>query len=121
MEWSLRRAVTKTGLSPNHKVSGERVLSSRTREANNRATTTLRLDAMMLGKTDTTLGRVLPPQARPTGRIQGDHGHRPKIGPPDLPAHVNNFSSSQSTCPQSSSSSASCSLEPPPPPDRGAG
>jgi transposase len=44
------------GLSPNHKVSGERVLSSRTRKVNNRAATTLRLAAMMLGKTDTPLG-----------------------------------------------------------------
>jgi transposase len=44
------------GLSPNHKVSGERVLSSRTRKVNNRAATTLRLAAMLLGKTDTPLG-----------------------------------------------------------------
>jgi transposase len=44
------------GLSPNNKVSGERVLSSRTRKVNNRAATTLRLAAMMLGKTDTPLG-----------------------------------------------------------------
>jgi transposase len=44
------------GLSPNHKVSGERVLSARTRKVNNRAATTLRLAAMLLGKTDTPLG-----------------------------------------------------------------
>jgi transposase len=44
------------GLSPNNKVSGERVLSSRTRRVNNRAATMLRLAAMMLGKTDTPLG-----------------------------------------------------------------
>jgi transposase len=44
------------GLSPNRKVSGERVLSSRTRKVNNRAATTLRLAAMVLGKTDTPLG-----------------------------------------------------------------
>ena len=44
------------GLSPNHKVSGERVLSSRTRKVNNRAATTLRLAAMLLGKTDTPFG-----------------------------------------------------------------
>jgi transposase len=44
------------GLSPNNKVSGERVLSSRTRRVNNRAATTLRLAAMMLGKTNTPLG-----------------------------------------------------------------
>jgi transposase len=44
------------GLCPNNKVSGERVLSSRSRKVNNRAATTLRLAAMMLGKTDTPLG-----------------------------------------------------------------
>jgi transposase len=44
------------GLSPNNQISGERVLSSRTRRVNNRAATTLRLAAMMLGKTDTPLG-----------------------------------------------------------------
>jgi transposase len=44
------------GLSPNNKISGQRVLSSRTRKVNNRAATTLRLAAMMLGKTDTPLG-----------------------------------------------------------------
>src|SRR6202048_1328531 len=44
------------GLSPNNKVSGERVLSSRTRKVNNRAATTLRLAALLLGRTDTPLG-----------------------------------------------------------------
>jgi transposase len=44
------------GLSPTNKVSGQRVLSSRTRRVNNRAATILRLAAMMLGKTDTPLG-----------------------------------------------------------------
>jgi len=44
------------GLSPNHKISGQRVLSSRTPKVVNRAATTLRLAAMVLGKTDTPLG-----------------------------------------------------------------
>jgi transposase len=44
------------GLSPHHKISGERVLSSRTRPGNNRAATTLRLVALLLGRTDTPLG-----------------------------------------------------------------
>src|SRR5690242_11622739 len=51
------------GLCPNHKVSGERVLSSRTRKVNNRAATTLRLAAMMLGKTDTPLGATAAARA----------------------------------------------------------
>jgi transposase len=44
------------GLSPNNKVSGQRVLSARTRQVNNRAATILRLAAVAVGKTDTPLG-----------------------------------------------------------------
>ena len=40
-------------LSPNNKISGQRVLSSRTRKVVNRAATILRLAAMIVGKTDT--------------------------------------------------------------------
>jgi transposase len=56
-KWRNEKAfVSWMGLSPNNKVSGERVLSSRTRKVNNRAATTLRLAAMLLGRTDTPLG-----------------------------------------------------------------
>jgi transposase len=56
-KWRSEKAfVSWMGLSPNNKVSGERVLSSRTRKVNNRAATTLRLAAMLLGRTDTPLG-----------------------------------------------------------------
>jgi transposase len=44
------------GLSPNNKISGQRVLSSRTRKVVNRAATTLRLAAMILGHSNTPLG-----------------------------------------------------------------
>ena len=44
------------GLSPNNKISGQRVLSSRTRKVVNRAATILRLAAMIVGKTNTPLG-----------------------------------------------------------------
>jgi transposase len=44
------------GLSPNNKISGQRLLSSRTRKVVNRAATTLRLAAMVVGNTDTPLG-----------------------------------------------------------------
>ena len=45
-------------MSPSNKVSGQRVLSSRTRQVNNRAATILRLAAVAVavGKTDTPLG-----------------------------------------------------------------
>jgi transposase len=56
-KWRNEKAfVSWLGLSPNNKISGERVLSSRTRKVVNRAATTLRLAAMILGHTNTPLG-----------------------------------------------------------------
>ena len=56
-KWRNEKAfVSWLGLSPNNKISGQRVLSSRTRKVVNRAATTLRLAAMLLGKTSTPLG-----------------------------------------------------------------
>jgi transposase len=56
-KWRHEKAfVSWLGLSPNNKISGQRVLSARTRKVNNRAATTLRLAAMLLGRTDTPLG-----------------------------------------------------------------
>jgi len=43
-------------LSPGNKISGGRVLSSRTRRTSNRATTLFRIAAMTVGRTDTALG-----------------------------------------------------------------
>jgi len=44
------------GLSPNHKISGGKILSRHTRQVINRAATVLRLVALAVGKTDTVLG-----------------------------------------------------------------
>jgi transposase len=44
------------GLAPDHKISGGRILSNRTRPVVNRAATILRLMALATGKTDTVLG-----------------------------------------------------------------
>ena len=56
-KWRNEKAfVSWLGLSPNNKISGQRVLSSRTRKVVNRAATILRLAAMILGKTNTPLG-----------------------------------------------------------------
>src|SRR5271157_227635 len=53
-KWRNEKAfVSWLGLSPNNKISGQRVLSSRTRKVVNRAATILRLAAMIVGKTDT--------------------------------------------------------------------
>ena len=43
-------------LSPGNKISGGKVLSSRTRRTNNRVTSLLRMSAITVGKTDTALG-----------------------------------------------------------------
>ena len=56
-KWRNEKAfVSWLGLSPNNRISGQRVLSSRTRKVVNRAATILRLAAMILGKTNTPLG-----------------------------------------------------------------
>jgi hypothetical protein len=56
-KWRNEKAfVSWLGLSPNNKISGQRLLSSRTRKVVNRAATTLRLAAMVLGHTNTPLG-----------------------------------------------------------------
>jgi transposase len=56
-KWRNEKAfVSWLGLSPNNKISGQRVLSSRTRKVLNRAATILRLAAMVLGHSDTPLG-----------------------------------------------------------------
>lgn len=44
------------GLSPDHKISGGKILGKRTRHVVNRASNVLRLIAMAVGKTDTVLG-----------------------------------------------------------------
>jgi transposase len=44
------------GLAPHNKVSGGKVLSSRTQRTSNRAASLLRLAAVAVGKTDTALG-----------------------------------------------------------------
>jgi hypothetical protein len=44
------------GLAPHNKISGGKVLSSRTRRTSNRAASLLRLAAVSVGRTDTALG-----------------------------------------------------------------
>jgi transposase len=56
-KWRNEKAfVSWLGLSPNNKISGQRVLSSRTRKVVNRAATILRLAAMIVGHSNTPLG-----------------------------------------------------------------
>jgi len=54
------------GLAPHNKISGGKVLSSKTRRTSNRAATLLRLAAMTVGRTDTALGAFF---RRLSGRV----------------------------------------------------
>ena len=64
--------------APNNKVSGGRLLSSRTPPSANRAAVTLRCCAMSLSRTSTALGAFLPPPRRPRWQSQSDYRHRPQ-------------------------------------------
>ena len=57
-------------LAPNNKISGGRLLSSRTQPSANRAAAILRLSAMSLGRTDTALGAFYRRLAARTGKPQ---------------------------------------------------
>jgi transposase len=54
------------GLAPSNKISGGKVLSSRTRRSGNRAASLLRLAAVTVGRTDTALGAFF---RRLSGRV----------------------------------------------------
>src|SRR5450830_411626 len=62
------------GLAPSNKISGGKILSSRTRRCGSRASALLRLAAVSVGRTDTALGRLL--QAALGAHWQGQGGHR---------------------------------------------
>jgi hypothetical protein len=56
-KWRSAKAFTSwLGLNPNNKISGGRILSSRTRKVVNRVATALRMGALGVGETDTWLG-----------------------------------------------------------------
>ena len=55
--WATEKRFTSwLSLAPNNKISGDRVLSSRTRASSNRAAQVLRMCAMSVGRTDSALG-----------------------------------------------------------------
>ncbi len=65
------------GLSPNNRITGGRVISSKTKPSANRAAAALRLAANALHRSDSALGAFL---RRPTGRAQSHHRHGPQAG-----------------------------------------
>ena len=61
------------GLSPNNRVTGGKIISSRTAPSANRAATALRLAANGLHRSDSALGAFPEAQENPPGCTQGDH------------------------------------------------
>ena len=57
-------------LAPNNKVSGGRLLSSKTRRSSNRAAALLRIAAVNIGRTQTTLGAFYRRLAARTGKAK---------------------------------------------------
>jgi transposase len=63
------------GLCPRNKISGRKVLDTRTCKVINRVATTLRLAAQAVGRTDTALGMILQTQESPSWACQGHHSY----------------------------------------------
>ena len=68
------------GLSPDNRITGGRVISSKTKASANRAAAALRLAANALHRSDSALGRLPAPEESPPGSAQGHHGHGPQAG-----------------------------------------
>ena len=68
------------GLSPHNRITGGKVISSKTKASANRAAAALRLAANALHRSDSALGAFLRPEEGPSGRAQGHHRHRAQAG-----------------------------------------
>ena len=67
------------GLSPNNRITGGKVMSSKTKPSANRAAAALRLAANALHRSDSALGASCAGR-RHRGRAQGHHRHGPQAG-----------------------------------------
>jgi Transposase IS116/IS110/IS902 family len=65
-------------LAPSNKISGGKVLSSRTRRSSNRASALLRSAAVTVGRTETAFGSILSSLGRTYRQGQSGHGDRPE-------------------------------------------
>ena len=72
------------GLSPNNRITGGRVISSKTKPSANRAGKALRLAANALHRSDSALGAFLRRKKSHLGGAQGHHGHGSQAGPHHL-------------------------------------
>ena len=72
------------GLSPHNRITGGRVISSKTKASANRAAAARRLAANALHRSDSALGAFLRRKKSPSGCAQGHHSHSPQAGPDHL-------------------------------------
>ena len=72
------------GLSPNNRITGGKVMSSKTKPSANRAAAALRLAANALHRSDSALGAFLRRKKAPSGSAQGHHGDSAQAGPHHL-------------------------------------
>ena len=72
------------GLSPNNRITGGKVMSSKTKPSANRAAAALRLAANALHRSRQRPGRLPAPEEGTDGRAQGHHRHGPQAGSHDL-------------------------------------
>ena len=72
------------GLSPNNRITGGKVISSKTKPSANRAAAALRLAANALHRSDSALGAFPAPEEGPSGSAPGHHRHGPQAGPAHL-------------------------------------
>ena len=68
------------GLSPNNRITGGRVISSKTKPSANRAAAALRLAANDAAPLRQRPGRLPAPEESATGSAQGHHRHGPQAG-----------------------------------------
>ncbi len=68
------------GLSPNNRITGGKVISSRTKPNAHRAALALRLAANALHRSDSARGAFLRRKKAQLGAPQGHHGHGPQAG-----------------------------------------
>ena len=68
------------GLCPGTKISGGRVLSSKTKRSGNRVRQALKMAAMSLSHSDSALGAHLPALVGPHGQAARQHRHRSQAG-----------------------------------------
>ena len=68
------------GLSPNNRITGGRVISSKTKASGNRAAAALRLAANALHRFRQCPGCLPAPEEGPSGSAQGHHGDSAQAG-----------------------------------------